>query len=66
VKLTRSEHKGVVVAIQIEGPGAELVKYLVGYYLNGEYKTVWLLDYEFSTEEDPCKQEIGFKQKEQI
>lgn len=36
------------------------IQYEITYYLNGEFKTVWLTDNEFTTNKSKTK--IGFKQ----
>lgn len=48
---------GIITAINIR---AGYIQYEIAYFLNGEYKAIWLQDFEFTVVNGE-KQRIGFK-----
>ena len=52
------EVSGSIIGITIRD---ESIKYEVGYFINGEYRSCWLSEYEFGFEENTKKVNIGFK-----
>jgi len=50
---------GLITGVQIGKNGN--CKYKINYFLAGDYKEIWVYDFEFSVEKQDEKERIGFK-----
>lgn len=57
VKTVSGNHEALILQSSIVSP--EYIQYQIGYFYDGDYKTYWVSEFEFSTDES--KTQIGFK-----